>query len=527
MADIIYMPKEGITVETCIIFEWFKQVGDTVEIGDALFSYETDKAVFECVSTVSGELLEIFCDSGYEVPVLTPVCVVGARGEDVSALRPGGGLRSDGDSRPDGDLHLVGGAAVSGAQPPAAAFYPPGMPGTSSAPGMPGTSGTLGAPGTPGTSGTSGTPGTTITSVTSGAPITPSMPDLTESTGRISPRARKLAERSGADPARASGTGPNGRVIERDVREIMSGRTADNGAVTAYPGAVTSDPGAAATYPGAAATYPGAITPAPGAVTPASAPPPAGRAGADRSGADRSGADRSGMDPAGFEDIKFTGIRKTIAKTMFESLQTMAQLTHTHSFDATDIQHYRERLKALGGELSGITIGDIILCAVTRTLKNHPDLNAHLLQGNILRRFSSVNLGVAVDTPRGLMVPTVFDADKKTLTQISGEVKSLAEKCREGSISPDALSFGSFTVSNLGNLGVESFTPVINPPQTGILGVCGITLRPREKDGSIELYPAMSLSLTYDHRAVDGAPASRFLKELCENLERFTALLEE
>ena len=123
------------------------------------------------------------------------------------------------------------------------------------------------------------------------------------------------------------------------------------------------------------------------------------------------------------------------------------------------------------------------------------------------------------------MVPTIFNADEKSLLEISKEVKSLAEAARSGSISPDLLQGGSFTVSNLGSMGVEMFTPVINPPQTGILGVCTITQRVKEVNGEMKIYPAMGLSLTYDHRAVDGAPAARFMKELCANLEKFTVLL--
>ena len=124
------------------------------------------------------------------------------------------------------------------------------------------------------------------------------------------------------------------------------------------------------------------------------------------------------------------------------------------------------------------------------------------------------------------MVPTIFGADTMSLLEISKAVKELAGQCREGNISPDKLSGASFTVSNLGNFGIESFTPVINPPQTGILGVCGTTDRVRKAaDGGIELYPAMGLSLTFDHRAVDGTPASRFLQELCKNLTNFTTLL--
>ena len=231
-------------------------------------------------------------------------------------------------------------------------------------------------------------------------------------------------------------------------------------------------------------------------------------------------------DAGEYKDIKFTGIRRAISKSMKTSLSGAAQLTNNHSFDATSIQRIRAEFKAAGGDLAGVTLGDMVLYAVSRTLKNHADLNAIMLDDNTIRQYSSVNLAVAVDTPRGLMVPVIFGADKKSLVEISKELKQLAADARSGSISPDLLQGGSFTVSNLGAFGVESFTPVINPPQTGILGVCNITHKARPSaNGGYEFYPAMGLSLTYDHRAVDGAPAAKFVKELCSNLENFTALL--
>jgi pyruvate dehydrogenase E2 component (dihydrolipoamide acetyltransferase) len=226
-----------------------------------------------------------------------------------------------------------------------------------------------------------------------------------------------------------------------------------------------------------------------------------------------------------YKDVKFSGIRRAISKSMHTSLSTIAQLTHNTSFDASGILAYRKTLKAAEGDVSGITIGDIVLYAVSRTLLNHPDLNANMLDDNNISLFKHVHLGVAVDTPRGLMVPTIFNADQKSLLEISKEVKELAAQCREGNINPDKLSGGSFTVSNLGNLGVESFTPVVNPPQTGILGVCCTVDRVRKTADGFTVYPAMTLSLSYDHRAVDGTPAAKFQKELCANLENFTALL--
>lgn len=402
-AQAVIMPKAGITVESCIIGEWLKQVGDSVKVGDILFTYETDKASFECESTAEGELLAIFYGEGDEVPCLENVCAVGPHGEPTDCLKPGAA------------------PAVVEEAPAAAAEAAPAA---------------AAAP----------------VEVKEGAPV--------------SPRAAKLAKAHGVDASLAVGTGPNGRIIERDVLELIAKGV------------------------------------------------PA-RASVSQSAPENE-----------YEDVKFSGIRRAISKSMSTSLHTMAQLTHNTSFDATAILNYRKVLKAAGGEYAGITIGDIILYAVSRTVKNYPDLNANMLDDNSIRKFNHVNLGVAVDTPRGLMVPTIFHADEMSLLEISKAVKELAAECRDGGINPDKLSGGSFTVSNLGNMGVESFTPVINPPQTGILGVCGTIDRVRKgADGSIEIYPAMGLSLTYDHRAVDGTPAARFQQELGKNLENFTTLL--
>ncbi len=401
-ASAVIMPKAGITVESCIIGEWLKQVGDQVKIGDILFTYETDKASFECESTAEGELLAIFFEEGDEVPCMENVCAVGPHGEPTDCLKPGAAPA------------VVEATPAAAVEAVAVAEAP-------------------------------------VAEVKAGAPV--------------SPRAAKLAKAHGVDASLAAGTGPNGRIIERDVMKLVQ-----QGVPAAAKTVVADGPA--------------------------------------------------------YEDVKFSGIRRAISKSMHTSLSTMAQLTHTTSFDATNILAYRKMLKAAGDEYAGITLGDIVLYAVSRTLLNHPDLNANMLDDNSIRLFKHVNLGVAVDTPRGLMVPTIFNADQMSLLEISKAVKALAAECRDGAISPDKLSGGSFTVSNLGNLGVESFTPVINPPQTGILGVCGTVDRVRKgADGSIQIYPAMGLCLTYDHRAVDGTPAARFQKELCSNLENFTTLL--
>ena len=229
-----------------------------------------------------------------------------------------------------------------------------------------------------------------------------------------------------------------------------------------------------------------------------------------------------------YKDVKLPNIRKVIAKSMHASLSNMAQLTLNASFDATKIMSLRAAFKAKGEALgmNNVTLNDMVLYAVAKTLRGHRDLNANYLDDqDIMRYFTHVNLGVAVDTPRGLLVPTVFSADTLSLNELSAQTKTLISDAKAGTISPDKLRGGSFTVTNLGSMGIESFTPVVNPPQTGILGVGTITRRVKTVDGQDVFYDAMGLSLTFDHRALDGAPAARFLRELCLGLENFGLLM--
>lgn len=449
MAEGVLMPKAGITVESCIITKWYKQKGDTVAVGDALFGFETDKSSFDCESTAAGEILEIFYQDGDEVPVLVNVCAIGTAGEDISGLRPGGvAAESAGEAPATEPAEEAPAADAPASEAPAAAVS------------VPVTSGKL----------------------------------------KISPRARHLAEERGVDARMAAGSGPEGRVIERDIRELLANGAAFTPAAFAVG---TAEKPGAFTGTGIGGRVTTADLQAP--VSAQTAPVEEGSA---------------------YVDKKLSGIRKTIAKAMVNSLSTMAQLTNNHSFDMTDIMAFRARLKTDAEKLGigNITINDIILFAVSRVLPRFENINANLFD-DTLRTFRHVNLGVAVDTERGLIVPTIFNADQKSLHEISKEAKELAKKAQAGTLSPDLMCDGSFTVTNLGMLGVEGFTPVINPPQTGILGVNTIVTRVREKNGKIETYPSMTLSFTYDHRVVDGAPAARFVKALTEILENFTYYL--
>ena len=435
MATPVIMPRLGQSVEDCILAEWKVAPGAAVEEGAVLAVIETDKASFDLESTATGTVLELFWEEGDDVPVLANVLAVGEEGEDVSDLRP---QKETATPAP----------APEKSQAPSSDALAPVVP----------------------------------------VPASP----VGSSEAGVSPRARKLALRSGIDPESIQGTGPGGRVIERDVEAAAAGRPRLSASAAA------------------SARETGLEPPARGK----------GLAGMALAGdMQQPGA----IEGAQVEPVK--GIRKLIAERMMESLSNTAQFTLNSTFDATAIQTYRKRKREEAGDASGpkITLNDLIAHALILTLKRHPDLNAHFL-GDRIARFEEVHLGVAVDTPRGLMVPVLRSVCSKSLEDLSVGIKELVKSCLEGTVLPDQLSGGTFTLTNLGMLGIDHFTPVINPPEAAILGVGGISLRPvRGKDGEVTPAECITLSLTIDHQAVDGAPAARFLKDLVDTLENYPA----
>jgi pyruvate dehydrogenase E2 component (dihydrolipoamide acetyltransferase) len=428
MAETVIMPRQGQSVESCIISEWHKKKGDKVKTGELLFSYETDKAAFEEESKTDGTILEILFDEGEDVPVLSNVCIIGKEGEDISGF-----LNNRDNKNKDNEIEeketVTGNIKEEKSE-----------------------------------------------NTDLNLSIEKGMEDKDTGKLKISPRAKNLAERMMSDYKKVKGTGPSGRIIERDIEGLKQSKVfiehMDN--IDELNKVVENT--------------------------------------------------ASGDKP--HRDVKLSNIRKVTAEVMYRSLSTTAQLTMNTSFDATNILSYRKSIKIHGEKqkLANITLNDMILFAVSRVLIRHKELNSHFLDDSI-RIFEDVHLGVAVDTDRGLLVPTIEKANLKSLNAISIEAKKLAESCKSGKINLDLLKGASFTVTNLGIMGVESFTPVLNPPQTGILGVCNITQRVKETNGEFSYYPAMGLSLTFDHRAVDGAPAARFLDDLKNSLENFYTLL--
>ena len=539
MANFILMPQMGVSDESAVLSQWLVKEGDKIELEQPLFSMETGKSSFEELAKYAGTVLKIVIPAGEEVKVGEVVAVVGEPGEK---------------------YELPGAAAPAPEAAPAPVAAPaPAAPAAEAAPVKNGNvnfilmpqmgvsdesailsqwlvkegdkieleqplfsmetgkssfeelakySGTLlkivipageevkvgevvAVVGEPGESFT--LPGAAAAAPAAAeAPAAPAVaapaaaPAATKSTDGFvaaSPRAKHLAAELGIDYKLATPTGAEGRITEKDVKALAAS--------------------------GAAAAPAAAEAPAAAAPAVAAAPAPAAPA-----------AD------AAYEDTPITRIRKVIADNMHASLANMAQLTLSRTFDATAVLEMRKQMKnAADFGLDKVTINDLVLFAVAKTLIEFPDINANFID-NKMRRFKHAQLGVAIDTPKGLLVPVIRDADTMSVKAISEAVKSYAAAAKEGTLGPDKMQGGSFTVTNLGNLGIESFTPIINPPQTAILGVCGTTLRPRMKaDGSVEFYQAMGLSLTFDHRVVDGAPAAKFLQAVADKLEKINLLM--
>ena len=338
-----------------------------------------------------------------------------------------------------------------------------------------------------------------VTSVPDDAPSkTESFPVLTgknSEPGSSSPRARNLASAQGVDISSVSGTGPSGRIIERDVIKINSGNAPAS--AVAIEKMLSS----------------GGVRPAVGS----------GIGGRVLS-SDIDSSIGINSEPAAAKsistEIPVKGVRKIISGLMLKSLTTTAQLTLNSSANAENLLALRKRLKnsseSLG--LNRISVNDLVMFAVVRTLKDYPELNANFLGDKIIQ-YGNVNLGIAVDTDRGLMVPVVKNVQNLSLKDFASGNRAVYDRISSNTILPEELSGATFTVTNLGSLGIESFTPVLNIPEVAILGVNSIYLKPVMKNGEVVHESFIGLSLTFNHQALDGAPAAGFLHQLSKNIK--------
>ncbi|MCS7038504.1 MAG: dihydrolipoamide acetyltransferase family protein [Anaerolineae bacterium] len=337
-----------------------------------------------------------------------------------------------------------------------------------------------------------------------------------------SPRARRLAARKQVALTAVTGTGPGGRIIERDVLAYLARRpratpvaqrlaaeagldlsrvtgTGPGGFITRRDVAQALPPTPVAPTPTVPAVPPAAETPPP---APAALPPEVSRR------------------------VPLKGVRGIIAQRMAASVHTTARVTLVMEVDATELVALRERLKTRVAAEWGFAPGynDLLAKIVAASLRRFPYMNARLTE-DAIEWLEPINLGMAVDTERGLLVPVIRNADRKSLREFGQEFRALVERARQGKALPDDLTGGTFTITNLGPYEVDAFTPVINLPEAAILGVGRIAPKPVVRDGQIVVRQMLTLSLVFDHRLVDGAPAARFLQDIKNLIEEPYLLL--
>ena len=427
------------TMEEGRLVAWKKKEGDAVRPGDTLAEVETDKAVMELVARTEGVLRKIVLPEGSTVPVSALVAVIGTPDEDIAGI--------------------VGAAAPQGDGPTSA----PAQRGTAApAQGRPA------APADPRT----------------GGPIAPrtaaTAAPVPVATGRVraSPLARRLAAEQGVDLARLPGSGPNGRIVARDLERAPA-------AASAAPAPMPA----------------GASVPSPRGPVPAVPSVP----------------------PGAFRDVPLTQIRKTIAKRLAQSIGPVPHFFLTSEIDMERAWEARAALKARG-EQYAVSFNDIVVKAVALALRAHPACNAWWMEDHI-RYHGDVHVGVAVAVEDGLITPVIRFADRKGLAEIAAESKALADRARERRLAPQEYTGATFSVSNLGMFDIDEFTAVINPPEAGILAVGRIAQKAVVVDGTVQPRRTMRVTMSCDHRVIDGATGAQFLQSVKLMLENPLAML--
>ena len=434
MPQEVLAPPLGQTVDTVTLVTWYKQEGETVKEGEPLFAIETDKATLDIEAQASGILRRVTASEGDAVQVLSAIALIVAPDEEVPQEK----AVEQKATKPSIDQT----SPVSDVSPLAAAH-----------------------------------------------PKTAAGKRLFV----VSPRARRLAEAEGVSLENLSGTGPEGAIVERDVRAYLERQTQ----VTITPVAERMAKEAGLDWRQIQGSGPrGRVT------------------REDVSAAIRQAGVSRPLNEA-VAEMPLQGIRAIIAERMAESVSTTARVTLTAEADASALVALREQLAADGFTVS---YNDLLLYVLGRVLRDQPALNASL-EGNTIRQWRRVHIGLAVDTERGLLVPVVRDVDTKRLAQLAQETKDLSERARTAKLTSDELHGGTFTLTNLGMFGIDAFTPIINLPEAAILGVGRIKVRPVVQDDEVVIRQMVWLSLAFDHRLVDGGPAARFLQRVVQLVE--------
>ncbi|MEY4855445.1 MAG: hypothetical protein RLZZ97_275 [Gemmatimonadota bacterium] len=409
MATKVMMEALSPTMEEGRLVKWVKNVGDAVKSGDTIGEVETDKAIMELVARGDGILRAHLVPEGTTAAVGMVIGVIAAANEDISSM--------------------TGGAAPAPAAAPAVAAPAPAA----------------------------SAPAAAAPAAAAPAPAAPAAPVAEASSGpvRSSPLARRMAAEKGVNIGAIHGSGPNGRVIRRDIEAASVSTT------TAAP-----------------ATIP--IT-------------------------------------GEYTDVVLTQMRKTIARRLSESIGPVPTFYLTSEIDMTQVGQLREQMVANGDQYK-VSVNDIVIKAVAIALTRHPECNAHWM-GDSIRYFSAAHIGMAVATDDGLIVPVIRDAQRKGLGQIGRDARELAKKARERKLQPAEFTGGTFSVSNLGMFGIDQFTAIINPPEAAILAVGATETKPVWENGAFVPRQLMRVTLSCDHRVIDGAVGAKFLQTLRGLLE--------
>jgi pyruvate dehydrogenase E2 component (dihydrolipoamide acetyltransferase) len=434
----VVMPKLSEAMETGKLLRWLKQEGDRISGGDIIAEIETDKADIELEAFGSGVLRKLLATPGTAVPVGGLIAVIAEPDEDISAV--------------------VGGAP---ARPAAAPAAPPAS-----------------APAAAPAVAARAPAATPVPSAPAPAGVASAAAVLPPGRLRVSPLARKLAQRASIDLARVTGTGPSGRIIQRDIEAFVAAR----------PPAPVGRPTAVA------------------AAMPATAVSPA--------------VARTGPDT---EDVPLSAIRAAIARQMTQSKAPVPHFYITTEIAMERAAALREELQALPGAPK-VTFTDVVVRACAVTLQKHPGVNA-TFTGDAIRRHRAAHIGIAVAVEDGLITPVLRDCDRKSLFQIATESRDLVERTRGRKLRQQELSGATFSVSNLGMFPVDEFSAIINPPEGAILAVGAIVDKPVVVDGQLAVGKRMRVTLSADHRVMDGAMGARFLADLKVALEAPLALL--
>ncbi len=415
MAETISMPKLGFDMAEGLLVRWVKQVGETINKGDVLAEIETDKATVEVESSASGVVLQLIAEQGTMVPVNAPIAVVGAEGEKVD----------------------VAAAAPSKVESPKSEEKPAPPP-----------SGTMQTPPTP-------------------AQTTQASAPADGGSVKASPLARKIARDKNINLAQLQGSGPNGRIVRKDVEAALAGSgqlTVGSGQQRLQPSTINYQP-----------TVEDKVIPT-------------------------------------------TKLRQAIGRRLVESKQTIPHFYVTHEYKMEALMEMRKQANAYLPDNEKLSVNDFILKAVALSLRQFPNLNA-TIKGNEVIQFGHVNVGVAVTVPGGLMTVVVKDTDQKALRQISGEVKSMAARAREGKVKTEDVDGSTFSTSNLGMYDVEDFIAIVNPPEAAILAISSAREVPVVENGTVKAGWRMKATISVDHRVSDGAEAAQFMQKLAEFLE--------